>query len=176
MWDKRKPEEQTARPPSGPSPNVAEAAKPAAAHPAPPPATAVLPEPPRNIAVIGPGMMIKGEVQSLEDLYIDGEVDGALELKDHCLTVGPNGKTHSTIRAREVVVLGSVQGNVEARDKIAIRKNGKLVGDIKTAGIIIDDGAYFKGSIDIVRSDKPVVQKKEQAKEQVMTAGAGQKV
>jgi cytoskeletal protein CcmA (bactofilin family) len=86
--------------------------------------------------------------------------------------VGPNGKTHSTIRAREVVVLGSVQGNVEARDKIAIRKNGKLVGDIKTAGIIIDDGAYFKGSIDIVRTDsKPVVQKKEQ----VMTAGAGQK-
>jgi len=176
MWDKRKPEEQTARPPSGPS-NVAEAAKPAAAHPAPPPAAAVLPEAPRNIAVIGPGMMIKGEVQSLEDLYIDGEVDGALELREHCLTVGPNGKTHSTIRAREVVVLGSVQGNVEARDKIAIRKNGKLVGDIKTAGIIIDDGAYFKGSIDIVRTDKPVAQnqKKEQAKEQAMSAGAGQK-
>ncbi|MBZ5591464.1 MAG: polymer-forming cytoskeletal protein [Acidobacteriia bacterium] len=116
-------------------------------------------------------MMIKGEVQSQEDLYIDGEVDGALELKEHCLTVGPNGKTHSTIRAREVVVLGSVQGNVEARDKIAIRKNGRLVGDIKTAGIIIDDGAYFKGSIDIVKTDKPAVQKKEQA----MSAGAGPK-
>jgi cytoskeletal protein CcmA (bactofilin family) len=99
-------------------------------------------------------------------------VDGAVELKEHCLTVGPNGRTHSSIRAREVVVLGSVQGNVEARDKIAIRKNGKLVGDIKTAGIIIDDGAYFKGSIDIVKTDKPVIQKKEQ----VMAAGAGPKV
>lgn len=169
MWDKRKPEEQTARPPLGPS-NAAPVPRPVAPA-APPPATTVVPEGPRNVAVIGPGMMIKGEVQSQEDLYIDGEVDGALELKEHCLTVGPNGKTHSTIRAREVVVLGSVQGNVEARDKIAIRKNGRLVGDIKTAGIIIDDGAYFKGSIDIVKTDKPAVQKKEQA----MSAGAGPK-
>ena len=167
MWDKRKPEEQGAKAPFGPS-NVTETARPGV-NAVPPPPTAVLPEAPRNIAVIGPGMMIKGEVQSREDLYIDGEVDGALELKEHCLTVGPNGKTHSTIRAREVTVLGSVQGNVEARDKIAIRKNGKLVGDIKTAGIIIDDGAYFKGSIDIVKTDKPVVQKKEQ----VMSAGSG---
>lgn len=168
MWDKKKPEEQTSRPPLGPS-NATEAPKPVAS--AALPHTAVLPEAPRNIAVIGPGMMIKGEVQSLEDLYIDGEVDGALELKEHCLTVGPNGKTHSTIRAREVVVLGNVQGNVEARDKIAIRKNGRLVGDIKTAGIIIDDGAYFKGSIDIVRTDNKVAPKKEQ----VMSAGAGHK-
>ena len=173
MWEKKKPEEQTSRSPLSPS-NATEVPKPVA-HAAPPLTTAVLPEAPRNIAVIGPGMMIKGEVQSQEDLYIDGEVDGALELKEHCLTVGPNGKTHSTIRAREVVVLGNVQGNVEARDKIAIRKNGRLVGDIKTAGIIIDDGAYFKGSIDIVRTDHKVVQKKEQAKEQVMSAGAGQK-
>jgi cytoskeletal protein CcmA (bactofilin family) len=169
MWDKRKPEEQNARPPAVPT---NEAAKPAA-HAVAPHAIATLPEAPRNVAVIGPGMTIKGEVHSEEDLYVDGEVDGALELKEHCLTVGPNGKTHSSIRAREVVVLGSVQGNVEARDKIAIRKNGKLVGDIKTAGIIIDDGAYFKGSIDIVRTDsKPVVQKKEQT----MAASAGPKV
>jgi len=170
MWDKRKLEEQTARPPQAPN-NATETAKPMA-HNVAPPVTATLPEAPRNVAVIGPGMTIKGEVHSLEDLYVDGEVDGALELKEHCLTVGPNGRTHSSIRAREVVVLGSVQGNVEARDKIAIRKNGKLVGDIKTAGIIIDDGAYFKGSIDIVKTDKPVIQKKEQ----VMAAGAGPKV
>jgi cytoskeletal protein CcmA (bactofilin family) len=118
-------------------------------------------------------MTIKGEVHSQEDLYVDGEVDGSIELREHCLTVGPNGKTHSSVRAREVVVLGSIQGNVEARDKIAIRKNGKLVGDIKTAGIIIDDGAYFKGSIDIVKTDsKPAPQKKEQA----MAAGAGPKI
>lgn len=170
MWDKRKPEEQGARPPVVPA-NAAEPAKPVA-HTAAPPVIATLPEAPRNVAVIGAGMTIKGEVYSQEDLYVDGEVDGALELKEHCLTVGPNGKTHSSVRAREVVVLGSIQGNVEARDKIAIRKNGRLVGDIKTAGIIIDDGAYFKGSIDIVKSDsKPAPQKKEQA----MAAGAGPK-
>jgi cytoskeletal protein CcmA (bactofilin family) len=171
MWDKRKPEEQMTRPPQVPA-NANEAPRPVA-HTVGPPVSATLPEAPRNVAVIGPGMTIKGEVHSLEDLYVDGEVDGALELREHCLTVGPNGRTHSSIRAREVVVLGSVQGNVEARDKIAIRKNGKLVGDIKTAGIIIDDGAYFKGSIDIVKTDsKPAPQKKEQ----VMTAGAGPKV
>jgi cytoskeletal protein CcmA (bactofilin family) len=170
MWDKRKPEEQTARPPVVPA-NVTEPAKPVTQTMAPP-VIATLPDAPRNVAVIGPGMTIKGEVHSQEDLYVDGDVEGALELKEHCLTVGPNGKTHSSIRAREVVVLGSVQGNVEARDKIAIRKNGRLVGDIKTAGIIIDDGAYFKGSIDIVKTDsKPVTQKKEQA----MAAGAGPK-
>jgi|SRR5271169_3858546 len=170
MWDKRKPEEQTARPPVATA-NVTEPAKPVT-QAAAPPVIAPQPEAPRNVAVIGPGMTIKGEVYSQEDLYVDGDVEGALELKEHCLTVGPNGKTHSSIRAREVVVLGSVQGNVEARDKIAIRKNGRLVGDIKTAGIIIDDGAYFKGSIDIVKTDsKPVAQKKEQA----MAAGAGPK-
>jgi cytoskeletal protein CcmA (bactofilin family) len=170
MWDKRKPEELTARPPVATA-NAAEPAKPVTQTVAPP-VIAPQPEAPRNVAVIGPGMTIKGEVYSQEDLYVDGDVEGALELKEHCLTVGPNGKTHSSIRAREVVVLGSVQGNVEARDKIAIRKNGRLVGDIKTAGIIIDDGAYFKGSIDIVKTDsKPVAQKKEQA----MAAGAGPK-
>jgi len=169
MWDKRKPEEQVARPPVVPA-NAAESAKPVAQTVAPP-VIATLPEAPRNVAVIGAGMTIKGQVYSQEDLYVDGEVDGALELKEHCLTVGPNGKTHSSVRAREVVVLGSIQGDVEARDKIAIRKNGKLVGDIKTAGIVIDDGAYFKGSIDIVKTDKAAPQKKEQA----MAAGAGPK-
>lgn len=170
MWDKRKPEELTARPPVATA-NAAEPAKPVT-QTAAPPVIAPVAEAPRNVAVIGAGMTIKGEVYSQEDLYVDGEVEGALELKEHCLTVGPNGKTHSSVRAREVVVLGSIQGNVEARDKIAIRKNGRLVGDIKTAGIIIDDGAYFKGSIDIVKTDsKPVAQKKEQA----MAAGAGPK-
>ena len=178
MWDKRK-EETNARP-TAIATNATEPARPVA-HTAAPPLIATLPEAPRNVAVFGPGMTIKGEVHSEEDLYVDGEIDGSIELREHCLTVGPNGKTHSSVRAREVVVLGSIQGNVEARDKIAIRKNGKLVGDIKTAGIIIDDGAYFKGSIDIVRSDsKPAIQKDSkpviQKKEQTMAAGAGPKV
>jgi cytoskeletal protein CcmA (bactofilin family) len=70
------------------------------------------------------------------------------------LTIGPNGKVHSSVKAREVVILGNVQGNVDASDKLEIRKDARLVGDIKTARIIIEDGAYFKGSIDIVKPEQ----------------------
>jgi len=103
-------------------------------------------------AIIGPSMHIKGEIRSSEELYIDGEVDGTLELRNS-LTIGPRGKVHANIKAREVTILGSVRGNVEVAEKIAIRHNGSLIGDIKTAGISIDDGAYFKGSIDIIRPE-----------------------
>jgi len=84
---------------------------------------------------------------------VDGDVEGTVEAPDHKLTIGPNGKVHATIKAREVVALGNIQGNVEAADKIEIRKEARLIGDIRTARIIIEDGAYFKGSIDIVKSD-----------------------
>jgi cytoskeletal protein CcmA (bactofilin family) len=97
--------------------------------------------------------MIKGQIFSREDLTIDGEVDGSVELHEHRLTVGPNGKLQAGVKAREVVVLGTIHGNVEASDKIDIRKDAKLVGDIKTSRIVIEDGAYFKGSIDIVRAE-----------------------
>ena len=88
-----------------------------------------------------------------EDLYVDGDVEGTIELQEHRLTIGPNGKVHSSVKAREVVVLGNIQGNVDASDKLEIRKDARLVGDIKTARIIIEDGAYFKGSIDIVKPE-----------------------
>jgi cytoskeletal protein CcmA (bactofilin family) len=97
-------------------------------------------------------MHIIGEIRTDEELLVDGEVEGSLE-SHSLLTVGPNGKVHANIKAREVVILGTVHGNVEALEKIAIREQGSLVGDIKTAGIGIDDGAYFKGSIDIVRPE-----------------------
>jgi cytoskeletal protein CcmA (bactofilin family) len=84
-------------------------------------------------------------------LTIDGEVEGSVELKEHRLTVGPNGKLQAGVKAREIVVLGIINGNVEAADKIDIRKDARLVGDIKTTRIVIEDGAYFKGSIDITR-------------------------
>jgi cytoskeletal protein CcmA (bactofilin family) len=105
----------------------------------------------RGHAVIGKSVMIKGQIFSREDLTIDGEIDGSVELHEHRLTVGPHGKLQARVKAREVVVLGTVHGNVEASDKIDIRKGAKLVGDIKTARIVIEDGAYFKGSIDIAR-------------------------
>ena len=104
-------------------------------------------------ATIGKAVKINGQIYSKEDLYVDGDVEGTVEPMQHKLTIGPNGKVHAAIKAREVVVLGSIQGNVEASDKIEIRKDAKLVGDIKTARIIIEDGAYFKGSIDIVKPE-----------------------
>jgi len=113
---------------------------------------------PRQTAAIGASMTIKGEIRAREELLVDGEVEGSLESQS-LLTVGPNGKVHANIKAREVIVFGSVRGNVEVAEKIAIRDQGSLVGDIKTAGISIDDGAYFKGSIDIVRPDPKVTTK-----------------
>src|SRR5579863_2806153 len=107
----------------------------------------------RGSAVIGKSVMIKGQIFSREDLTIDGEIDGAVELQEHRLTVGPHGKLQAGVKAREIVVLGTIHGNVEASDKIDIRKDAKLVGDIKTARIVIEDGAYFKGSIDIARPE-----------------------
>ena len=98
-------------------------------------------------------MKVNGQISSREDLYVDGDVEGTIELHDNRLTIGPNGKVHAGVKAREVVVLGSIQGNVEASDRLEIRKEGRLVGDIHTARIVIEDGAYFKGSIDIVKPE-----------------------
>jgi cytoskeletal protein CcmA (bactofilin family) len=103
-------------------------------------------------------MHIKGEISTREELLVDGQVEGSLQ-SHSLLTVGPNGKVQADIKAREVVIYGSVRGNVEVVEKIAIREQGSLVGDIKAAGISIDDGAYFKGSIDIVRPEPKVTAK-----------------
>lgn len=105
-----------------------------------------------GVAVLGKSVIVKGQIFSREDLTIDGEVEGTVELQEHRLTVGPNGKVMATIKAREICVIGSVNGNVEASDKIDIRKDAKLIGDIRTARIVIEDGAYFKGNIDIIRT------------------------
>ncbi|MCC6590099.1 MAG: polymer-forming cytoskeletal protein [Bryobacterales bacterium] len=106
-------------------------------------------------ASIGKSVIIKGQLFSREDLYVDGEVEGSVDILEHRLTVGPNGKLLAGVKAREIVVLGTIHGNVEAAEKIEIRKDAKLVGDIRTQRIVIEDGAYFKGSIDIVRVEQP---------------------
>jgi cytoskeletal protein CcmA (bactofilin family) len=148
MWDKK--QRETAPPPKGPPPRpVVEPPK-----PAPISVLSVPTEQPRGMAIIGKGMVIKGEIHSNEDLYLDGQIDGVVEVANHKLTVGPNGCAKSTVKAREVVVMGKIHGNIDAGQKIAIRKDGEVIGDIKTAGIVIDDEAYFKGSIDIVRLDR----------------------
>lgn len=106
----------------------------------------------RPCATIGKAVRIIGEVYSEQDLYIDGEVQGSLQVKGSKVTIGPNGKAKSDVQAAEVVIAGQVQGDVDAVRKITIRKDGSLVGNIRTAGIVIEDDAYFKGSIDIVRN------------------------
>ena len=104
-------------------------------------------------ATIGKAVMVKGQIFSREDLLIDGEIEGTVEAQEHRITIGPNGKVQAGVKAREIVVLGTIHGNVEAADKIDIRKDARLVGDIKTARIVIEDGAYFKGSIDIIKGE-----------------------
>ena len=109
---------------------------------------------PSRGTAIGKAVAIIGEITSEEDLFVDGEVQGDLNVKGSRLTIGPNGKARSNVKAHEVVIQGQVQGDVEATQKIVIRREGSLVGNIRTTGIVIEDDAYFKGSIDIVRNHK----------------------
>lgn len=101
------------------------------------------------VAHIGKSVVIRGELSGSEDLYIDGQVEGTIELREHNLTVGPNGRVNANVNAKEVVVQGAVKGNIRAVDRVEIRKSGSVAGDLVAARIVIEDGAFFKGSIDI---------------------------
>ncbi len=103
--------------------------------------------------VLGRTAVVQGQLSSSEDLLIEGKFEGNVNLNDHCLTVGAEGQVKAEIRARQVVVLGSVTGNVVAREKIEIRRTGHVVGDLVAGSVAIEEGAYFKGSIDITRGD-----------------------
>ncbi len=111
-----------------------------------PPATA------GGTARLGPSLHVKGEISGDEDLHIDGTIEGLVQLEDRRLTIGATAKVTADIAAREVVVYGNVKGNLRARDRIEIKKDGSVVGDLTTARIMIEDGAYFKGSIEIDRA------------------------
>jgi cytoskeletal protein CcmA (bactofilin family) len=109
-------------------------------------------------ATIGKGVKIVGEIYSSNDLFIEGFVQGTVEALDQKLTIGPNGVLYANVQVRELDVQGTVQGNVECCERIDIRKGATLVGDIKAARIVLEDGAYFKGKIDIVRPEPEVNQ------------------
>jgi cytoskeletal protein CcmA (bactofilin family) len=105
-----------------------------------------------HTTVFGKSMKIVGEVSSDEDLHVYGDLEGKLVLKNR-LTIGPDSKVKANIKAKEVTVFGTVHGNVEAEQRMTLRTGATIVGDIKTAGIVIEDGAYFKGGIDISRPE-----------------------
>ncbi|HTB16218.1 MAG TPA: polymer-forming cytoskeletal protein [Bryobacteraceae bacterium] len=113
---------------------------------------AALSQTPRTGASVGKTMRFLGEIHSDEELYFDGDIEGTLDVS-HRLTIGPNGKVKATVKAKELVVRGSIQGNVEAAGRIVIMNGASIVGDVKTAGIVIEDGAFFKGGIDILRTE-----------------------
>jgi cytoskeletal protein CcmA (bactofilin family) len=100
-------------------------------------------------ATIGKSLVIKGEVTGSESLYIDGRVEGSINLSGNRVTIGRNGVVAANINAREIVVLGKVRGNLTASDRVDIRNDGSLTGDVIAARISIEDGAFFKGGIDI---------------------------
>ena len=104
-------------------------------------------------ATIGKSVKFVGQIYSKEDLFVDGNLEGTVEAIAQKLTVGPNGTVHASVKAHNVVVLGTLEGNVEAADRIEIGRDAKVVGDIRTARIYVEDGAYFKGSIDILKPE-----------------------
>ena len=148
MWKPNQPGSITPNPTPEPS------------RPAPPPAQ-VFEAPSRTPspavtgeqATIGKGLFIKGEINGSESLFIDGKVEGSVNLPGNRVTIGRNGQVAANIVAREIVVLGKVRGNVNATDRVDIRAEGSLSGDVAAARISIEDGAFFKGGIDIRKPD-----------------------
>jgi cytoskeletal protein CcmA (bactofilin family) len=108
----------------------------------------------RDIVNIGKSVVIKGELNGSEDLTIEGQVEGTIHLKDHVLTIGPNGRIKAQVFAKAVIILGEVHGNVTASEKVDIRDNGSVDGDIVSPRMAIAEGAHFRGSVDMQR--KPV--------------------
>jgi len=123
----------------------------------------------RDVVNIGKSVVIKGELNGSEDLTVEGQVEGKIELKDHVLTIGPNGKIKAQVFAKALIVLGEVHGNVTATDKVEIRDGGSVDGDIVSPRVAIADGAHFRGSVDMQRRPG-AAQAKEQSRPAAQTA------
>ncbi len=167
MW-KRKEDEYTSPHESG----IAGSSSMPVAPPAPSrPAEPLRSDSPRGseVATIGKSVVVKGELSGSEDLIVDGEVEGSVTLRGQSLTVGPNGRVRAHIEARNVIVHGRVDGDIHATERVELRKSASLTGDIATARISIEDGAFFKGGIDI---QKPEAAPRIDAKPQSSVAAA----
>ena len=109
----------------------------------------------RDIVNIGKSVVIKGELTGSEDLTIEGQVEGTIQLREHVLTIGPNGRIKAQVFAKTVIILGHVNGNVTAFEKVDIRDNGSVDGDIVSPRVAIAEGAHFRGSVDMQRQPQP---------------------
>jgi cytoskeletal protein CcmA (bactofilin family) len=139
----------------------------------------------RDVVNIGKSVVIKGELNGSEDLTIEGHVEGKIELKDHVLTIGPNGKIKAQVFAKSVIVLGEVHGNVTASEKVDIRDNGSVDGDIISPRVAIAEGAHVRGSVDMQRKagqpgqpppQGPKPQQQQQGQTQTQAQGQNQPV
>lgn len=144
MWKR----DEAVRQPAVPHNEAAAAAAPAAATQASRPDN-IKSQNGRDVVNIGKSVVIKGELNGSEDLTIEGQVEGKIELRDHVLTIGPNGKIKAELFAKSVVVLGEVIGNISASEKVDIRENGSVEGDITAPRVAIAEGAHFRGSVDM---------------------------
>jgi cytoskeletal protein CcmA (bactofilin family) len=169
MW---KPTNQPTTPgrPGEPERPAAPAPAPTSAVSEPAPAARPVTTTTADQATIGKSLVIKGEVTGSESLYIDGRVEGSINLSGNRVTVGRNGVVSANINAREIVVLGKVRGNLTASDRVDIRSDGSLTGDVVAARISIEDGAFFKGGIDIRKAGQK--SGNEEVKAQAETATA----
>ncbi len=151
MWKPANQPQTLSRPGAAPEPARPAATSAPQVAPEPTPAAATRPTVTTTAdqATIGKSLVIKGEVTGSEALYIDGRVEGSINLAGNRVTVGRNGVVNANVTAREIVVLGKVKGNLTASDRVDIRSDGSLTGDVIAARISIEDGAYFKGGIDI---------------------------
>jgi cytoskeletal protein CcmA (bactofilin family) len=125
-----------------------------------------------DVAHIGKSVVVKGELSGSEDLYLDGEVEGSIDLQDHSLTIGPHGRVRANVKARDVVVHGKVDGNVQGTDRVELKRSAVVTGDVHTQRIVIEDGAFFKGAIDIKKDAPKAAGKPDAAKEHAKTEPA----
>jgi cytoskeletal protein CcmA (bactofilin family) len=104
-----------------------------------------------EFAHIGKSVVIKGELSGSEDLYVDGNVEGKIELRNHSLTIGPNGNVKADISAKSVVIQGKLEGNVNASERVDLRKSAVMTGDVTTQRVAIEEGAFLKGKVEVQR-------------------------
>jgi cytoskeletal protein CcmA (bactofilin family) len=152
MWWEKKPQPRATR---KPGPATTPPAKPRLENPMTdtPLRTPAFKQDQSHQTFLGRSAVVEGELSGKEDLLIEGRLDGNIHLEEYCLTVGAQGQVKAEIHARQVIVHGSVDGNIFASEKIEIRKTGHVVGDLLAASVAIEEGAYFKGSINILRED-----------------------